>query len=365
MRALWLQIHRWLGLTLGALGVLVGLSGSVLVFDQRIDALLNPQHYAVSDPRPALGFAQYAEAAAGSGRAVGIRLPDDTGGPVIVTVRAREGDLFHRVYLDPTSGRVLGSAPGGGFIGWAHRFHESLALREYWGRGLVGLVGAAMLASSLSGIYLWWPGRRRMRQAFGLRPGLATSRNLHYVLGLYLSLALALLSFTGLWLAYADAGRRLAAAFGPLSPAPRSVQAPEAPGTRLRLPPDAAVDAARTLYPDATVTSLGLPGGPRGVYRVNLRRTNERIAVFVSPASGAVLWRTDGATQTSGDAFLALQRALHSGETFGLPGRVLFFLTGLLPAILVGTGTMMWLRERRRATISPAAATADQPGGGS
>ena len=48
LRAFWVQVHLWLGLTLGVVGVLIGLSGSILVYDHEIDAWLNPQRYAIS-----------------------------------------------------------------------------------------------------------------------------------------------------------------------------------------------------------------------------------------------------------------------------------------------------------------------------
>ncbi len=90
-----------------------------------------------------------------------------------------------RLYLDPPTGKVQEATPGGGFIGWVRSFHENLTLREYMGREIVGLVGFAMLISSLSGIYLWWPARGRFREALGARPGLRLSRNLHYLFGIY------------------------------------------------------------------------------------------------------------------------------------------------------------------------------------
>ena len=53
-RDAWVQVHLWLGITLGVVGVLVGITGSILVFDTEIDGLLNPQRYAVSKVTHAL-----------------------------------------------------------------------------------------------------------------------------------------------------------------------------------------------------------------------------------------------------------------------------------------------------------------------
>ena len=52
------DVHLWLGLTLGVLGVLSGITGSILVYDHEIDAWLNPQRYAVSGAQVARPYGE-------------------------------------------------------------------------------------------------------------------------------------------------------------------------------------------------------------------------------------------------------------------------------------------------------------------
>jgi PKHD-type hydroxylase len=69
-RGLWLQIHLWLGLTLGIVGALLGVTGSLLVYDSAIDGWLNPGRYRLTGEVVALHYfdhAQRAEAAVGGG----------------------------------------------------------------------------------------------------------------------------------------------------------------------------------------------------------------------------------------------------------------------------------------------------------
>jgi uncharacterized iron-regulated membrane protein len=353
LRGLWLQIHLWLGLTLGVVGALIGLSGSILVYDHAIDAWLNPQRYAISGAQIALPFSEYAEHAAqaldGRVRPTAIRLPDSEDGPVIVFARAGSGP-YQRVYLDPPTGRVLDTASPRDPLVWIHSFHESLTLREYNGREIVGVVGVGMLLSSLIGIYLWWPARGVGRQAFGFRRGFTLLRNLHYTIGFWGALVLATLSFTGIFIAFPDAGRSAAAAFGAISPSPRGIQAPEGSGRPIT--PDEAAAIATALYPNASVIGVGFPAGPRGAYRVNLREAGDAsprsgTMVFIDPRSGATLLRADRSTRRSGDEFILWQRILHEGSAFGIPGRIITLLGGLLPPTLMVTGLLMWLRKRR------------------
>jgi len=356
LRAVWVQIHLWLGLTLGVLGAVLGVSGSLLVYDHAIDAWLNPARYRISGATVALPYAEYAQRAAsavGQGaRALNIRLPDGEAKPVVVFARPRgEAAVIRRVYLDPATGRVLDAPAGRGLIAWAHDVHGSLLLREYNGRDIVGVVGVAMLISSLSGIYLWWPRRRFGARDFGFRHGFTRSRNLHYTFGFYSSLVLAMLAFTGIAISFPEAARSAVAVFGKRSESPRNFQATPAAGGK-SISMDRAADVARELYPNATVIGVGAPSGPGGTFRVALREAGDDgprpvTQVLIDPISGAVLRTVDRAGQTPGDAFLAYQRPLHEGATLGAIGRSAIFVVGFLPALFVVTGSMIWLRGRR------------------
>jgi uncharacterized iron-regulated membrane protein len=80
-----------------------------------------------------------------------------------------------------------------------------------------------MLISSFTGIYLWWPSRSRLI----FRPSFALARNLHYTCSFWGSIVLATLSFTGIFLAFPDAGGSVVAAFAAVSPSPCGIQASE------------------------------------------------------------------------------------------------------------------------------------------
>lgn len=52
-RSIWLRAHRWLGLALGPVFALLGLTGGLLVFYTEVDALIEPA-LAVTGPMPAV-----------------------------------------------------------------------------------------------------------------------------------------------------------------------------------------------------------------------------------------------------------------------------------------------------------------------
>lgn len=365
LRNAWLQVHLWLGLTLGVVGALLGISGSLLVYDDAIDSWLHPARHAITSPVATLPMPQYAqraEEAVGTGaRATGVRLPDQEPGAVVVFVRAAGGGSgFQRVYLDPADARVLDVASGTDFLGWLHNFHGSLALRDFYGREIVGAVGVAMFISALTGLYLWWPRGRWRHAIFGFRKAFPLHRNLHYTFGIWGLVLLALLSFTGIVISFPEASRAVVATMSDVSRSPRSVQATGQPGRRLDA--GAIVRIAQESMPQATPIGMGFPQGPTGVFRVSLREPGDTTsrsgtAVYLDPVTGAILHRTERATRSAGDGFLLWQRLLHEGGWLGGVGAFVTFVGGILPPLLMVSGLLMWLRGRRRRTV-PAGASA-------
>jgi len=62
LRNAWLQVHKWVGLLLAIILVPLSLTGSMLVWDEPLDRLLEPSHYTASGPA-ALPASAYVEAA--------------------------------------------------------------------------------------------------------------------------------------------------------------------------------------------------------------------------------------------------------------------------------------------------------------
>ncbi len=186
-----------------------------------------------------------------------------------------------------------------------------------------------------------------------MRRGLPLTRNLHYLGGFYGFVVLAMLSFTGIFIAYGDAARAVVSYFGPLSPLARSVPIDEGAAAGKKVSVDEAIAIAKKAYPEESLWSVGLPVGPKGSYRINLSEPGvdspqpaRGTIVFIDPRNGSIVRRVDATTRTRADAFLAMTRAMHGGDPFGFVGRLLICVAGLLPGLFVVTGTIMWLRQR-------------------
>jgi uncharacterized iron-regulated membrane protein len=368
-RRFWLAVHRWLGLGVGGLFVLSGLTGSAIVFDHVIDAWLNPALFtrgAPGPPRPLDEILAAARAAVpGPVSSLSVTAPGVDYDVFVVHLglpAASDGEVHGvDVAVDPATARVLGRRESGRHLAaWLYTLHSSLLLGdalgvEDLGSWIVGGVGLALLVSAASGLVLWWPRWRQLGEAVRVRwraSGKRVTFDLHRATGFWLAAVLLTLAFSGVYLIFPDAVGTLIGTLGRTQPRPRGLASTPLPGTAPLSVDEAAARAARAV-PAGVVTFVVVPVEPTGVYRVWLRRPDDvrRVygdaIVWLDQWSGAVLHVRDRRTLPGGEAFLHWQFPLHSGEAFGRPGRLVVFGAGLTPLLLAVTGTLIWRRKRR------------------
>src|SRR6185312_1589386 len=233
LRALWRTVHLWIGVALFLVLAPLGMTCSVLVYDDQNDAVMHPQRHAASGPavlNPGAYVQAAGEAFGDRARPAQLRLPQGPqGGPVIV----QGGPLT--AWLDPATGRVLDvAAPRQELRGMVHQLHGNLFMAQT-GRRLVGWLGLFMLISCVSGLIPWWP-RGAFAKGFAWRRAPTAWSNLHHMAGFWVCVPLALLSFTGAAIAFPEAVRAVSGAAAP-------AQNPR-PGDAVLAAPRLGVDAA-------------------------------------------------------------------------------------------------------------------------
>ena len=373
IRPLLFQFHMWIGLILGLLLALLGLSGSVLVYDDAIADFLAPVPQAVAkgEALPLDKIVDAARGAAGRG-AMQLSLPREPGEAISVRVtqsRASEGAArgeggarrdanggvgappaadgqraaATQIFIDPVSGAMLGSrkAQLPPLLMFAHQMHGNFLMGRD-GRTFVGWLGVAMLILGATGLVLWWPKRGQWKYAFFVRrtaKGLRFHRELHAATGIWIFVVFMAVSFSGVVLAFPNLQN------GGARPTFNLREGPEiAPGTGTRLGPDAALALAKKALPDATPTGITIPSRPdRTIVVSMLAHDAVGAQVYVDPWQGTVVGQRDPST-----SFLAWQRPVHQGVGLGAVWRALVFLSGFVPSLFVVTGVIMWAKKRKR-----------------
>lgn len=376
LRDMLFQVHLWTGLILGTVFVLLGISGSVLVYHDELGALLSPRPHVQSEGKP-LRVSQLiaaAQTAMPDKRAVQINLADAAHEPAIVrmTDAGRSRSLRVRggtdVFVDPVTAQILGTGKAGmsPIMRIAHDMHGSLFMGRA-GRVTVGWLGVLMLVLGVTGLVIWWPKLAVWKRAFIVRRharGYALHRELHGATGIWCLVLFLVVTFTGTAIVFPQTTRSSAALVTGAPPAAkpafnfrRGPNVTPVPDATL-MGPDEAIALAQNAEPDARVVSLSLPRGREGAYRVVLRRDGGGPAslVFVDPWHGRVI--ESGAVTSPADSFVAWQRPLHEGQGLGPVWRVAVFLSGFLPLLFFVTGVTMWLKKRRgRAGMAQGAAS--------
>lgn len=360
LRKFWLQVHLYLGLTAGLIFALLGLTGSVLVFERALDEQLHPDLMLTQNPgtrRPLNEIIAAARAAYPE-----LPSPDRVGAPRVAngvfevrfnTSHGQSKPEVVEVYVDPSTSKVLGRrVRGSGIIATIYRLHATL-LAGHTGETIVGTVALLVLISIATGIYLWWPlWMSGWRAAWSIRPQ-KLSFDLHKVGGAAFTPILALIAFTGVYLVFPAMIKPLVTLVSTETRQPQKVKSKVPPQSAAPLGPDQAVAMAIQELPGSRLISLELPQAADGVYRAYLRQDGEvgqlRGAgrVWIDQYSGKVLASRDWNKFTFADTFFRIQLALHNGDAFGIIGRWLFVLTGLIPITLYVTGLTLWWRKRQ------------------
>lgn len=191
----WKAIHRWLGLTVGALAVVLGITGAILAFDPVQEAWQAPA--APGD----LSVATLVER-------VTRTVPDAeeirhlSSGAIVVF--GFVGDEAQAHYVDPADGRVLGAWQPSALPRWVKNLHRSLLLGDAgrWGAAGIALAMGLICISALVLLLRRMGGWRRL----GARVRGSLAQRIHVVTGRVVLAVLCLTSLTALTMSASTLG---------------------------------------------------------------------------------------------------------------------------------------------------------------
>lgn len=380
------KLHLVLGLASGLVVFIVALTGALLVFEHEIKALLAvpPAPHRLAPSQPGVPLLKPTEI----GKILEKLVP---GGAVISGVNYRRGRSSYcwgwlegethadfAIFVDPHTGTVLKTeglpigqtnsqegrdhAPGDDLFHFLIEGHRHLWLPGSIGAPIVHYSTMIFLVLIVTGLVLWWPkgkAARKARTTFQWKPTTKWKRknyDLHNILGFYASAVAALIAITGLamavdwfakgWHTVLSGGIPRPPHNGVLTKIDPAAQPPpgghpvdqlwqkyyaENPGytgwIELYFPEDN--DGELTFRWDAD------PG----------RRAAENFRF--NPATLQDLALTD----SFADKVVAKNYAIHVGEIWGLPTKILAFGASLTAASLPVTGFLIWRGRRRKPAI--------------
>jgi uncharacterized iron-regulated membrane protein len=374
------KLHLYLGLWFGAVFVMLGLSGSLIAWLPELDAGLNPALLRAAPRGPAESLAMLIPVTPQAVQAAIDRLSADLayGAPMQLTLPAHARDVYvasyrrpeapavtRQVMLDPYSLQINGERDWGRFglsrpllMPTLFHLHRYLVAGEA-GKTIIGISGLALLAMAFSGLVLWWPRPNwpALRRALRISHGGSWPRfhySWHRSTGFFCAPVLAVLAFSGV---YFNLPHWVLPAVGAMATLSPSDKLNNAAMVGRQINAAEAMALAQRLYPAARVSRIGFPAKPALPYEIRLRQPGElaqgdgATRVTLDAFSGKVLRVRDPLAAPAGDRFLSWLFPLHSGQAFGIGGKIFISLFGMVPLAFFVTGVLIWRKRASRARL--------------
>lgn len=350
------RIHSYFGLITGIFLLLLGLSGSALVFMEELDEWLNQDlltvqaqakplpldslYQKITQRYPRLDGLAWINPSARANEAYNFRLYTTDG-------KLHTYDL-ELITLNPYTAEVLREGRydqfQSGIMQWLFQFHFSFHLGAP-GAALTAIFGLSMLVSILTGLIVY---RKFFWKALTFRVKIkwknwrTASSDLHRVVGVWALLFNAIIFFTGFWM-------NLFALDSTYWKA--EMQAPRV-NIRIEQSFDDMWTKAQKAMPELRPTYVYFPTQADRNFNIIGKKPGDWAlfgasnAVIVDPKKRAIIAISTLDKATWSEKLEAVVFPLHVGSFGGLPIRILYVLIGLSPGLLSITGFMLWWRRR-------------------
>ena len=355
------KLHSWLGLVTGIFLILLGLSGSVLVFRTELDHFFNRKllhglptgdsgkdqvlkrcYERITNSYPNLDGIAWVNPDAGPGDAYNFRIYfNDTH---LLTY-----DLA-LISFDPATGKILREGPASdftpSFIEWLFQFHFSFQL-GIPGAALTAIFGITMLLSLLTGAVVY---RKMLLKVltfqikFNTKNWRTISSDLHRTIGVWSLLLNSVIFFTGFWMnLFAFKEKTL-----------KNELVATKPNTKILISPDRMYRQALLTMPELEPTYVYLPTQPerkfevRGYEKGQWKLWGSGNSVRVNQQTGEIIQVIRIVDKPFWERVEATFFPLHVGNYGGIIVKILYVIIGLTPGLLSVTGFLLWWRRVKK-----------------
>lgn len=198
------QIHWLLGITMGLVLSIVGITGALLSYEQEILRWINPDSYVVTAEQRALltpsEIYQQFHQSNPEAKINSITVNNSPTEAAIVNIQKEGAKHGANVMINPYTAEALPAIQGTEFFNITEQIHRGFIF-GMTGRQIVAISMLMLLFFIFSGIYLRWPGKHSIKQWLFLKPKL-TGRsflwNLHAIIGTWVVIFYLIFAVTGL-----------------------------------------------------------------------------------------------------------------------------------------------------------------------
>ena len=349
------QIHLWVGIALCLYMLVIGVTGSILVFESELEHIAYSRLWRSPNPgtsKPSVGLPAVIEivkSAYPNGKISVAYMPDRPGDNFEVFVH--ENEKLWYVFVDPASGNIAGALnPKQSWLIWIIELHFNL-LGGRVGAIFNGIGAAFLMLLCISGAVLWWTGLKRWSRGLQVNFNRSWRRinfDLHSAVGFWTLFILSMWAFTGVYLIWPKPIESFVNRFSSVAsanPPPFTVPSRHgAPWVDLNI----MMEQAKRSSPNAVFAGLFFPNADTKALtllmaRGALRNFSQMDYVYFDPATGRQLavWHR-GVNNTWGGSFIFWLSPLHFGYDWGLAIKIIWATLGCALPLLAITGILMY-----------------------
>lgn len=358
--------HVYLGIIAGAIVAFVGVTGSILVFQDEIDRALNPELFTVMAQQKKMSFEEIIPL-------VRQKYPDLKFDYFLKAVEDKPNLAYHlfnfkteeEYFINPYTATLSGKRiHESSFIHIVTELHRTLLIPTA-GRYIVGLATLCLLILTISGLRLWIPNKwNQLKSVLTVKFSAGFKRqnyDWHNVLGFYSAPVVTLLSLTGVCITFSPLVIALLFVLNGQSPqgvaSLLGAKSTYTEGART-LPLEDIVAATQNAMPGVRIAGVAFPADSTGSYRLDvigegLPKSGKREMLILDQYSGKVLLNSRTDFPNSGNAYLSWLTPIHYGSFGGMPTKIMALLGGLMPLVLFVTGFIIWWPRFRKKTKKP------------
>jgi uncharacterized iron-regulated membrane protein len=271
--------------------------------------------------------------------------------------------VSRQVMVDPANLRATGER-NWGELGLSRpllmptlfHIHRYLVAGEV-GKVIVAITGVSLVLTVITGMMLWWPRLVRMAiwNAVTVRHGGSWPRfsfQLHRAGGLFAAPVLLMSALSGIHFNMPQWVTPVVSVVSPVTPHAKLKNRSIEPADGM--PVAAAVIAAQGRFPGGRVSRVSFPARAGQPFEIRVRQPYElrqgpgATRISIDSGDASVLRVIDPARAQGGDKFLSWLFPLHTGEAFGVGGRIFISLFGFVPLAFFVTGLVIWTKLRKK-----------------
>lgn len=353
------RLHLWLGLFTGIIVLIVAVTGCIFVFHDEIRDLTHDWRKVT--PRDA----KFVAPSVLKNNVLEL-FPAADAGMVVYQTKDRPAHVFavieerpHHIYFNPYTAELTHIQDlDKDFFLIVEDLHMHLLLPEAIGKQIVGASTLIFILMLITGIILWWPKKNKSFRSNLKIKWKARWRRVNYdwhrTTGFYVSFLALFIAITGLSFSYEwmNEGFYIVGNLGKEHPEDEiSLEINNTAVETTGKPMDISMIKTFDLMPDSGmyfVWDQG-PDAPivTGAYPQALAFDHQSNFYF-HPATGELLKRHFYDDKSSGMKLQEMSYGLHTGQYFGLPGKIIAFFGSLFVAGLPVSGFMLWWGRRNK-----------------